>query len=66
MIIVQGDEDTAVPVENTRLWAAKLEELDMTHEYLEIAGGDHGDVIGIGMPNIFEFFDSHSKTLSSR
>ena len=27
IIIVQGDEDTAVPVENTRRWAAKLEEL---------------------------------------
>jgi hypothetical protein len=24
------------------------------HEYLEIAGGGHGDVIGTGMPKIFE------------
>ena len=66
IIIVQGDEDTAVPVENTRRWAAKLEELDMPHEYLEIAGGDHGDIIGIGMPNIFAFFERHTKGSRSR
>jgi len=61
VIIVQGDMDTAVPVANTRRWADKLKELNMTHEYHEIAGGDHGNVIGIGMPDIFKFFDKHSK-----
>jgi predicted peptidase len=61
VIIVQGDADPLVPVENTRRWAGKLEELDMTHEYLEIPGGDHGNVITIGMPDIFAFFNRHSK-----
>lgn len=28
---------------------------------VEIAGGDHGNVITIGMPNIFAFFERHSK-----
>jgi dipeptidyl aminopeptidase/acylaminoacyl peptidase len=50
-----------VPVENTRRWAEKLDELDMTHEYLEIPDGDHGSVISIGMPDIFEFFAEHSR-----
>ena len=61
VMIVQGDMDTAVAVEGVRVWAEKLEELGMTHEYIEIAGGDHGNVIGIGMPGIFEFFAAHSK-----
>jgi hypothetical protein len=33
----------------------------MTYEYVELAGGDHGNVISIGMPAIFEFFDEHRK-----
>jgi predicted peptidase len=60
VIIVVGDEDSLV--EGARQWAAKLEELDMTHEYYEIAGGDHMSVIADGMPSIFEFFGQHSKT----
>src|SRR5262245_32473991 len=61
VIIVQGDADTAVPVANTRRWADKLKELNMTHEYHEIPGGDHGSVIATGMPDIFAFFGKHSK-----
>ena len=61
VMIVQGDADPLVPVENTRRWAGKLEELDMTHEYLEIPEGDHGNVISIGMPDIFAFFGGHSR-----
>jgi hypothetical protein len=40
---------------------AKLKELNLTHEYLEIAGADHGSVISRGMPKIFEFFEKQSK-----
>jgi predicted esterase len=61
VIIVQGDADTAVPVANTRRWADKLKELKMTHEYHEIAGGDHGSVIATGMPDIFAFFAKHTR-----
>jgi predicted peptidase len=62
VIIVQGDADTAIPVANTRRWADKLEELQMTYRYVEIAGGDHMSVIGTGMPDIYAFFEAHSKT----
>ena len=61
VIVVQGDADTAVPVANTRRWADKLKELNMTHEYHEIPGGDHGSVIATGMPDIFAFFSKHTK-----
>jgi predicted peptidase len=61
VIIVHGDMDTAVPVTLSRGWVDVLKANGMTHEYLEVAGGDHGNVIGIGMPNIFAFFAAHSK-----
>lgn len=61
VIVVQGDKDTMVPVERTRRWVEKLKELNLKHEYLEIAGGGHGDVISKGMPKIFAFFEKQSK-----
>jgi predicted peptidase len=61
VIIVQGDADTAVPVANTRRWADKMKELNMTSEYHEIPGGDHGSVIATGMPDIFAFFAKHTR-----
>jgi predicted esterase len=64
VIIIQGDEDEAVPVANTRRWAEKLKELNMTHEYHEIPHGTHGSVIATGMPDIFTFFSKHTKTAS--
>jgi predicted peptidase len=61
MIIVQGDMDTLVPVAGTRLWIEKMKELKMTHQYIEVAGGDHGSVLTTGAPDIFAFFAQHSK-----
>jgi poly(3-hydroxybutyrate) depolymerase len=61
VIVVQGDQDTAVRPEGTRRWVEKMKELKLTHEYLEIAGAGHGDVIGKGMPKIFEFFEKQAK-----
>ncbi len=40
---------------------AKLKELNVRHEYLEIAGAGHGDVISKGMPQVLEFFEKHQK-----
>lgn len=60
VIVVQGDADTAVPVENTRQWIDTIKELNMEHEYIEIPGGDHGSVISDGMPDIFAFFQQHT------
>ena len=38
-----------------------MKELKMTHEYVEVAGGDHGSVLTTGMADIFAFFNKHSK-----
>jgi poly(3-hydroxybutyrate) depolymerase len=57
VIVVQGDRDTLVRPEGTRRWVEKMKELNIPHEYLEIAGAGHGDVISKGLPQIFEFFE---------
>jgi predicted esterase len=59
--VVQGDADTAVPVEVARSWVEVLREQRMTYTYVEVPGGDHGNVISIGMPDIFAFFEKHAK-----
>jgi predicted peptidase len=61
VIVVQGDQDTLVRPEGTRRWVEKLKELKVMHEYLEIAGAGHGDVISKAMPQIFQFFEKQQK-----
>jgi len=61
MIIVQGDMDTLVPVAGTRLWIEQMKSLNITHQYIEVAGGDHGSVLTTGAPDIFAFFAKHTK-----
>jgi predicted peptidase len=61
VIVVHGDADTVVPVTVSRTWVEYMKSQKMTHTYLEIAGGDHGNVIGTGMPDIFKFFADHPK-----
>jgi predicted peptidase len=61
LIVIQGDADTAVPVENTRKWIAAMKDMKMNYKYDEIPEGTHGSVIATGMPDIFAFFNSHTK-----
>jgi predicted peptidase len=61
VFVVQGDADTAVPVENTRKWIAAMKDRKMNYKYSEIPSGTHGSVIATGMPDIFAFFDAHSR-----
>jgi predicted peptidase len=62
VMITQGSEDPVVPAANTRTWAAALAEIGIEHEYLEMAGRDHGNIIGDGMPEIFRFFAAHKRS----
>ena len=61
VMITQGDADTVVPPTNTRTWAAAMDELKMSHEYIEMPGRDHGTIIGDSMPDIFRFFEAHPR-----
>jgi predicted peptidase len=60
IIVVQGDNDKLVNVDTTRKWIAKMKELGMNYEYIEVPGGDHVSVIystPANMKKIFDFFD---------
>lgn len=57
IFVLQGDEDTAVPVERTRAWVAKMQELGMQHVYVEIPGGDHSLLISQDAENMQKFVD---------
>ena len=57
IFVLQGDEDTSVPVERTRAWVAKMQELGMQHVYVEIPGGDHSLLISQDAVNMQKFVD---------
>jgi len=61
VIVTQGGQDTAVPVDYTRRWIAAMQELKMNYLYVEMGPEDHGSIISKGMPDIFRFFAEHSK-----
>jgi dienelactone hydrolase len=62
VIVVQGEADPLVPVEIARTWVEKMEELEMTYEYIEVPDGDHTAIIARDPDNIrriFDFFEAH-------
>ena len=61
MVLVQGDADDNVSPERTRQWAEQMRALRMTYEYHELRGVGHREAIAVGAPQIFAFFDRHSK-----
>jgi hypothetical protein len=38
----------------------------MTHEYVEIAGGDHVTVAWRNLPKVFEFLDKHKRSAKAK
>lgn len=62
MFVTTGDADEAVPVANTRMWAATMKELGLNHEYKEYPGVTHGPIIEAAMPDIFAFFAKHTRS----
>jgi poly(3-hydroxybutyrate) depolymerase len=56
--VVQGDMDTAVPVNGTRQFIERLKAQNAVYEYLEIPGADHSIT---GIPEIYKFFAKHTK-----
>jgi dipeptidyl aminopeptidase/acylaminoacyl peptidase len=61
VMVVHGDMDTAVPVSLSRTWVEVMKALKMPHQYIEVAGGDHGSVISSHQADIFAFFAKYSK-----
>jgi pimeloyl-ACP methyl ester carboxylesterase len=59
--IVHGDADATVTVERSRAMAAALQTLGVAHQYIEVPGGSHGNVITPYLAGMFEFFNRHRK-----
>ena len=56
VILVVGDQDRAVSVGTIRRWAKRMEELEMTHQFVELPGLGH-DLTQVNfLPLVFEFF----------
>lgn len=53
--------DTAVPVSVSRNWVEVMKSLNMTYQYIEVPGGDHGSVIASHQAEIFAFFAKHER-----
>jgi dipeptidyl aminopeptidase/acylaminoacyl peptidase len=43
LLIIHGDKDNAVPIENTRKAVEKLKTLNAKYTYIEIPGAAHGN-----------------------
>lgn len=60
ILVMHGDADDVVPVDVSREWVAKMEELGMQHLYVEVADGDHSLLISQNpenMKKIVDFFN---------
>jgi poly(3-hydroxybutyrate) depolymerase len=62
MIIIQGDMDNLVShLTSTRPWIEQMKELGITHQYVEVPGGDHEGVKITGAADVFAFFAKYSR-----
>ena len=62
-IIVHGDADPTVAVTGSRRMVAKLQELGTEHNYIEVPGGLHSDVVAPNLAAVIEFFNTHKKAV---
>ena len=59
VIVVQGDRDLLVY--GTRRWVAAMKRLKMECKYIEVKGGGHVDVAYRHFPQLFDFFNTHTR-----
>lgn len=61
VMVVMGDADESVDVDVTRQWVAKMEELGMEYEYIEVPGGTHFSAGRDNIDKVFEFLSRHAR-----
>jgi len=61
VMVVQGDADTSVDPKVTRQWVAKMKELGMNYEYIEVPGGTHASAGRLNIDKVFAFLDKQRK-----
>jgi dipeptidyl aminopeptidase/acylaminoacyl peptidase len=67
ILVLHGDNDQTVPVDQTRRWVAKMKELGMEHVYVEVKGGDHSLFVSQNretLSKVFSFFNIARKRSS--
>lgn len=60
-IVVHGDKDPTVSVEESRKMVKAGEALGIEIKYLEIPGGNHSNIVVPAFKDIFDWFDAHKR-----
>ena len=60
LLIIVGDQDRLVA--GSQQLADQLKSLNFQAEYRSLPGLDHGGIIGGSMPDVFKFFNQHTKS----
>jgi dienelactone hydrolase len=61
LLIMQGEADTTVRPASSQALVDQLKALNFKVEIIVMPGMDHGTIIAGAMPDVFKFFDKHSK-----
>jgi pimeloyl-ACP methyl ester carboxylesterase len=56
-LVIQGDRDILVPVGGTRRLIRQMKKVGITHQYIEVRGGDHLFIAFRYFREIFAFFN---------
>jgi poly(3-hydroxybutyrate) depolymerase len=59
--VVHGDADATVPVASSRAMVAEMKRLGVEHQYIEVPGGNHLNVVEPNLRGAFDFFDKHRR-----
>src|SRR5262245_55564431 len=60
-IVVHGDNDPTVPVEESRKMVEAGKGLGVEIKYIEVPGGNHSIVVVPAFKDIFDWFDTHKR-----
>jgi predicted peptidase len=61
VMVVQGDADMSVDPNVTRKWVAKMKDLGMNYQYIEVPGGTHASAGRLNIDKVFAFLDKQRK-----
>jgi predicted esterase len=60
-IVVHGDADPTVPVEESRKMVKAAEAAGAKVKYIEVPGGNHSNIVVLHMKDVFDWFDTHTR-----
>ena len=60
-IVVHGSADALLPVAFSQAMVAEMKRLGVEHKYIEVAGGDHNNIVSPNFAAVLDFFDAHRK-----